>query len=159
MNITPARQARENSISIEVKKDGLQQRQGGDWVLRLTVQAIDMHQTIVNAPMGQRFACALVEINDDETPVDHKAMERDKWRALGAARQAGMRCKDPVFMAYLVEEFGKQIDNEDDCAQIVRSMCSVESRSDLDKVGFSQARIKWHDIDFGFQAWKAKENG
>ena len=47
-----AERARENAISFEVKKDGLQQRQSGDWVLRVTVAAIDMHQVIVNAPMG-----------------------------------------------------------------------------------------------------------
>jgi hypothetical protein len=79
---TPARQARENAISFEVKKDGLQQRQSGDWVLRLTVQAVDMDQRITTAPMGTRFVCALVEVGDDEMPVDHKAMDRDKWRAL-----------------------------------------------------------------------------
>jgi len=155
---TPASRARENAISFECKKDGLQQRQSGDWVLRLTVQAIDMHQTIVSASMGARFACVLVEINDDEMPVDHQAMHRDKWVALGPARQAGIRCKDPVFHAYLLEERGFNIDNEEDCAAAVRAFCGVESRSELDKLHMSGARLKWHDLDNGYQAWKAKEN-
>jgi hypothetical protein len=156
---TPASQARENAISFEVKKDGLQQRQSGDWVLRLTVQAVDMHQTIVSASMGTRFACVLVEINDDETPVDHQAMERDKWRALGPARQAGIRCKEPVFWAFLSEHMiYSGCNSEEGAAIAVRDYCGVASRSLLDKPGQSQARIKWHDLDFAFQAWKVAEH-
>ncbi|UGX98754.1 hypothetical protein G6321_00028020 [Bradyrhizobium barranii subsp. barranii] len=68
--------ARRNTISLEVKKDGLTQRQSGDWQLRLTIAAIDMDSRITQAPMGTRFACVLVEVNDDETPVDHASMEQ-----------------------------------------------------------------------------------
>jgi hypothetical protein len=153
-----AERARENAISFEVKKDGLQQRQSGDWVLRVTVAAIDMHQVIVNAPMGTRFMCVLVEVNDDETPVEHKLMERDKWRDLGATRQAGIRCNDPVFWAYLREQWGLKVDDEADAAGAVRGACGVTSRSDLGKVGQGEARLRWLNLDNQFQAWKAKEH-
>jgi hypothetical protein len=154
------RRARENAISFEVKKDGLQQRQSGDWVLRLTLQAADMDQRITNAAMGTRFVCVLVEVNDDETPVDHRAMERDKWRDLGAAKQAGIRCKDPVFWAYLREGMHHyvEVNDEQSAADAVREVCGVESRSDLGKPHQTQARLRWHDLDNGFQAWKAREN-
>jgi hypothetical protein len=158
---TPARQARENAISFEVKKDGLQQRQSGDWVLRLTVQAVEMDQRITTAPMGTRFVCALVEVGDDEMPVDHKAMDRDKWRALGPAKQSGIRCKDPVFWAYLRENavgYGERATDEDSAARIVRDACNVLTRSDLGKPGFSDQRVLWFELDMKFQAWKAREN-
>jgi len=160
---TLADQAKENSIRLECKKDGLQQRQGGDWVLRLTVQAIDMHQVIVNAAMGTRFFCTLTELNDDETPVDHNAIDRDKWRDLGPTKQAGIRCGDPVFWAWLEEEgfpLGNHIvcNCHDDAAEFVRAYCSVASRADLAKPGFSEHRILWYEIDNAFQAWRAKEN-
>jgi hypothetical protein len=161
---SPAQQATANAISFEVKKDGLQQRQSGDWVLRLTVQAIDMDQHILTAPMGTRFACVLVEVNDDETPVDHRAEDRDKWRALGAAKQAGIRCKDPVFWAFLREQglHGQLYENVFDefgAACMVRDACGVLSRSDLAKPGFTDAKILWFDLDTKFQAWKAREHG
>src|SRR5215467_10256322 len=73
---TPAQAATENAISLEVKKDGLSQRQSGDWSLRFTVASADMDRRLTEAQMGARFACVLVELNDDETPVDHKAEER-----------------------------------------------------------------------------------
>jgi hypothetical protein len=96
--------ARVNAIAMEAKKDGLSQRQGGDWALRFTVSAIDMDVRITKAPMGTRYQMVLVEITDDETPKDFKAQDRDKWRELGATKQAGIRCKDPIFWAYLHEE-------------------------------------------------------
>jgi hypothetical protein len=158
----PARRARENAISFEVKKDGLQQRQSGDWVLRLTVQAVDMDQRITTAGMGTRFMCVLVEVNDDETPRDHNAEDRDKWRALGPARQSGIRCKDPVFWAFLREQGMHNVlwdvIDETSAADAVRTICNVLSRSDLDKAGFADARILWFDVDQKFQAWKLHEN-
>jgi len=151
----------ENAISFEVKKDGLQQRQNGDWVLRFTAQNIDMHKIVTNAPMGTRFLMTLVELNDDQTAVDHKAMDRDKWRDLGPTKQAGMRCADPVFWAWLEEEgpHGQRYEcnSNDDAAEIVRLLCNVASRADLAKPGFSAHRIKWYEIDQQFQAWKLKE--
>jgi hypothetical protein len=155
-----AETATRNAISLEIKKDGLQQRQSGDWQLRVTVSAIDMDQRLATAPMGTRYACVLVEVDDDESPVDHHAMERDKWRDLGPTRQAGMRCKEPMFWAFLEEElhFGR-VTNEQRAAEAVRNHCGIASRSELGLPGNSHARELWHAMDFGFQAWKARENG
>ena len=158
-----AQQARANAIPLEIKKDGLTQRQSGDWVLRVVIAAADMHQSIITAAMGTRFQIALVEINDDETPVDHKAIDRDKWRALGPAKQAGIRCGDPVFWAFLREHGHRglkyrHITDEAKCAAVVRNICNVLTRSDLAKPGFSDQRILWFELDTKFQGWKAAEN-
>lgn len=155
---SPANRARENAIAFELKKDGLTQRQSGDWQLRVVVQGIEMDQRIVAAAMGTRFQCVLVEINDDEQPVDHVAQARDKWRSLRLAQQAGIRCGDAVFWAWLEEEKNYVANNSEEAAIAVRELCGVVSRADFDKPGFSEARIKWHDLDYAFQAWRAKEN-
>jgi hypothetical protein len=148
-----------NAVSFEVKKDGLTQRQSGDWQLRLTIAAIDMDQRITGAAMGTRFACVLVEINDDETPRDHNAEQRDKWRDLGPTKQAGIRCADPVFWAFLTEElhFGI-VNSEERAASLVRDMLAVQSRSDLGKPGYTEARQRWYDLDYKFQSWKVREH-
>lgn len=157
--VDQAKAARENAISLEVKKDGLQQRQSGDWMLRVVFSATDYSDALGRAPMGTRYQCVLVEINDDESPADHKAMERDKWRDLGPTKQAGMRCKEPIFWAFLsVECGGPKITNEEAAAHLVRDICGVNSRSDLAKPGFQAARILWHALDQNYQAWKALEN-
>jgi hypothetical protein len=128
-------------------------------MLRFTVAHTDMHSRIVNAAMGARFACVLVEINDDETPVEHVLMERDKWRALGAAKQAGIRGKDPIFWAWLREKKQqRQVIDETTAAQAIRDLCDVLTRSDLGKPGFSDQRIRWFGLDTEYQAWRALEN-
>ena len=155
--------ARENAISLEAKKDGLQQKQSGDWMLRFTVSAADMAQKeaqrFISAAMGARYVLVLVEVGDNEEAIDHLGIERGKWRDLGATRQAGMRCKEPLFWAFLRETRGYSATyDEPAAAEAVRAICDLESRADLDKPGNSEARIKWHKLDDAFQAWKYNEN-
>jgi hypothetical protein len=154
-----ATKAIENAIAVEAKKDGLNQRQDGSWSLRLTISSADMNGRLTGAAMGTRYQAVLVEISDDETPVDHQAMSRDKWRDLGPVRQAGIRCRDPVFWAYLTEELHfPPINDSEFAATIVREQCHIGSREDLGKIGNHEARRIWHNMDFGFQAWRNREN-
>jgi hypothetical protein len=152
-------QALKNALAFEAKKDGLAQRQSGDWVLRIVNQAADMDQRIINAPMGARFQCVMVEIGDDEQAVDHVAIDRGRWRDLGATKQSVLRCKNAVFWAFLSEErgLGDEV-NEIGAANYVRDHCGIQSRSDLDKPGHGEARRKWYELDNVFQAWRYKEN-
>jgi hypothetical protein len=151
--------ARANAIAMEAKKDGLSQRQDGQWSIRFTIASADMDARVTSAPMGCRYQMVLVEVNDDETPVEHLTFDRDKWRALGPRRQAVLRCKDPVFWAYMHEELHfPLVENEAFAACLVREQCRVGSRSDLEKPGNSEARVIWHKLDFGFQAWRNREH-
>jgi hypothetical protein len=74
------------------------------------------------------------------------------------AKQAGIRCKDPVFWAWLMEEKGYPVATEQHAAEAVRDMCGVASRSDFGKPGHSTNRALWYEADNQFQAWKAREN-
>ncbi|WP_334358394.1 hypothetical protein [Bradyrhizobium sp. AZCC 2176] len=123
------------------------------------IAGADMDDRVSKAPMGTRYQCVIVEINDDETPRDHKAEERDKWRALGATKQAGIRCKEPTFWAFLVEEMNCCAWSEAEAAEAVRDICRVASRADLDKPGHSLERVRWFDLDNQYQAWRIRENG
>ena len=152
---TEADQARANAIALEVKKDGLRQRQSGDWVLSLVIAAVHMDARITGAAMGTRYQCALVEVDDDETPVDDP--EKQKWRDLGPVKQAALRCRDPVFWAFLEEEKHFQVHSQEEAADSVRKWCGVGSRADL--AVEADARIAWYGLDNHFQAWKAAQNG
>lgn len=145
MNI--AEFARQSAIPLEVKKDGLQQRQNGDWVLRLVVQAADMDPRITNAAMGSRFQAALVEIDDDETPKK-KPMD---WRDVQPAAQAGIRCADENFRKYLLSEHGWDVTDADGAAEAIRKMCNIKSRSELSTN--HKARAFWHTIDSSYREW------
>lgn len=144
MNI--AEFARQSAIPLEVKKDGLQQRQNGDWVLRLVVQAADMDPRITNAAMGTRFQAALVEVGDDELPK-----QRTDWREVQPAAQAGIRCADESFRKYLRTEHGKNVTTPDEAAEAIRAMCNIKSRSELSSN--HKARALWHSIDSSYREW------
>ena len=138
--------ARQSAIPLEVKKDGLQQRQNGDWVLRLVVQAADMDPRITNAAMGTRFQAALVEVGDDELPK-----QRTDWREVQPAAQAGIRCADEQFRKYLRSEHGESASNPDEAAEAIRKMCNIVSRSELSTN--HKARALWHSIDSSYREW------
>jgi hypothetical protein len=151
--MNPADLARQNAIPLEVKKDGLQQRQNGDWVLRFVVQAADMDQRLTSAAMGTRFQVALVEIGDDELPKQKGKMD---WRELQPAAQAGIRSDDAVFWAFLHEEHcypeSPVIQNKEDAAHVIRTICNIQSRSELGTN--HKARVLWKQLDDQFQAWQ-----
>jgi len=169
--MTPADLARKNSISLEAKKDALSQRQSGDWKVSFTVQGIDMDTRLTQAPMGTRYAVVLVEIGDDELPVQKEtaakprqtsspnptggAKQKMDWRDMQPAAQAGIRCADPMFRAFLreVKHYGHC--DEDEAATAVRDICGISSRAQLGTV--HAARVIWHQLDSEYQAWLAKE--
>lgn len=144
--MSAAERAIANAIPLEVKKDGLQQRQNGDWVLRLVVQAADMDPRLTNAAMGTRYQAALVEVGDDEQPKG-----RTDWRELQPAAQAGIRCADKRFQDYLAVEYGFDGETAEQAAETVRSICGVKSRSELSSN--HKARVIWHQLDAAYLQW------
>jgi len=170
--MTPADLARKNSISLEAKKDALAQRQNGDWKVSFTVQGIDMDPRLTQAPMGTRYAVVLVEIGDDELPAQKEAAAKPRqespprsrpdgakrmdWRDMQPAAQAGIRCEDPVFKAFMDEVHNLAEWNGFTTAEAVRAFCGVKSRSELSTN--HKARVLWHQLDSEFAAWKALEH-
>lgn len=176
-NMTPAEHARNAAISFECKKDALQQRQSGDWKISFTVQGVDMDERITRAAMGTRFVAVLVEIGDDELPQAAKETstnsipapatprhdpksagakpEKRDWRDVQPAAQAGIRCSEPMFLAFLTERKGYRTANSDEAAEAVRSFCGVHSRVELGTR--HAARMLWKQLDDEFQAWKVLE--
>lgn len=149
--MNPSDLARQNAIPLELKKDGLFQRQSGDWVLRFVVQATDMNERIMKAAMGTRFQAALVEIGDDEEPAkEQPAPEphsgRVSWEKLQPASQCAIRLNDPVFLAFLKERY--DMIGEKDLKQWLEISSKTELSSNHKK------RVLWHQLDSQFQAWK-----
>jgi predicted nicotinamide N-methyase len=85
------------------------------------------------------------------------AAERKPWSELSPVTQAALRCKEPVFWAFLRENgyTTKNIEDEERAAVVVRNVCEITSRSELAEPSIAQAI--WHDMDNSFQAWKARE--
>jgi hypothetical protein len=179
--MTIAQYARDSAVHMEAKKDGLQQRQSGDWVLRLTVQATDMPMEVMQAPMGQRYVVALVAIGDNEepasavvaaasaakpdatgrpAPVEESRVFKRNWVDLPPQQQAGIVSNDPVFWEFLSTEKrarinGCHIRSADDAAIYIRNYCGVKSRTEL--ASNDEARSEWRDLMHTYRAWQLAE--
>jgi len=83
------------------------------------------------------------------------AKQKMDWRDMQPAAQAGIRCADPMFRAFLreVKHYGHC--DEDEAATAVRDICGISSRAQLGTV--HAARVIWHQLDSEYQAWLAKE--
>jgi hypothetical protein len=93
------------------------------------------------------------EIPHDSRPDGAK--RKMDWRDMQPAAQAGLRCAEPLFRAFLreVKRYGHC--DEEEAAIAVRDMCGVKSRADLGTV--HAARVIWHQLDSEYLAWRAKE--
>ena len=88
----------------------------------------------------------------DTLPAGTK-LKKD-WRDLPPQQQAGIRCNEPSFTAFLKEERPDDWYEAQDPAECVRMICSVQSRSQLSE---GAHRVLWKQLDDQFQAWLAKE--
>lgn len=77
------------------------------------------------------------------------------WQNLQPAQQAGIRCAEPTFIAFLKENHSDDWHESQEAAACVRLICAVHSRVEL---GTNQkARMIWHQLDSAYQAWKLLE--
>lgn len=77
---------------------------------------------------------------------------RRPFASLPFPQQAALLCADPVFRAFLNEEFNYRCDDEDSAAEALREKCKVASRKDLTTDTFGQ-RV-FIELREQFAAWK-----
>ena len=110
---------------------------------------------------GQRMACVLVEITDDEQPapatdatIVEAAKEAVKAKGGELAKLAGILCADEEFQLWFVERYGNKSPtaevSEATVTERLRYHCGVKSRAELDHN--LDAAAKFHQIR---KAWVA----
>ena len=85
------------SNPLEVKKHAYRQTQDGI-VLSLVLHPNDVPSALAIAPLGTRYAMALVEITD-EKPLDQS---EEKTEGEKAVQQAGILCREVRFVTWLM---------------------------------------------------------
>jgi hypothetical protein len=90
---------------------------------------------------GQRLALAVVAVGDDEKPIVQELVPSREVLGMGVlAKTAAMMCANPDFQRWLVRTFptiAEEVASEGQSttelsAEIVRSVCCVGSRAELD---------------------------
>lgn len=111
---------------------------------------------------GQRFACVLVEINEQEQPVPPpepvKAPEPEAPKGGALARLAGMWCADLEFWEFLEYRHGRYMNGASvgsaaDAKFIVCKVCRIQSRAELDHDDMAAALFHG-EIREPFMRWK-----
>lgn len=82
--------------------------------------------------------------------TDKPGAKRD-WRELQPQQQAGIRCGEARFFAFLKECRADDWHETQEVSECVRLICGVSSRSELQTN--SKARVIWHQLDLQYQAW------
>lgn len=102
---------------------------------------------------GHRFMAALVEVGDDELPVQQPKQDDQEPKGGALAKLAGMFCQQPEFWRFVTEHFGARISNAEQAAGAVREICKVTSRAELD--GNDEAADVFHSqIRLPYVRWK-----
>lgn len=77
--------------------------------------------------------------------------ESKNWRELKPSAQAGIRCAEPIFWAFVREVYKGPCSDPDMAAFFVRTHCKVNSRAHFNSN--PAARAVWQSLDTQFQAW------
>lgn len=98
----------------------------------------------------------------EEIPVAIARIDPSKLRSASAAdlptgprsanaRRAGILCNEGGFQAFLSERIGHEISGSEAAATVVRKICGVVSRRDLDTN--ANAATKWRDLKADYEVW------
>jgi hypothetical protein len=109
-------------LQFEARKIALKQDRTG-FVLSLSLHPDEIPEELIRDFVGARYACALVRIQDDETPTQYN----------NRVQKAGMICKDPDFQTFLI------VSNEMEAASELCKRCGIESRTELHGNKIAQA--------------------
>lgn len=161
----------DNALHFEGVKAAYRQTKDGV-VVSFVVHPNEVPDGLATAPLGSRYIVALVQVGDDEKPIQQPAKEskptaatapaspqpagaKRDWREVQPAAQSGIRCAEPTFRAFLRETRGLDVFDKLQAEIAIRDICGVESR-----VEFStnpSKRALWKQIDDAYQAWSARE--
>lgn len=119
-------------MQFEARKVALKQDRTG-FVLTMSVHPDEFPSELLRDFVGARYACVMVRINDDETPVVYK----------NRVQQAGMLCKNPSFQKFMDTK------GEDATAKALCDRLGVDSRTELN--GNSLAQSLFDDLMAEFE--------
>jgi hypothetical protein len=127
------------ALQFEARKIALKQDRTG-FILTLALHPDEAPEEILRDFVGARYACALVRIQDDESPTQYS----------NRVAKAGMLCRDPDFQEFLL------CDNETDAAHLLCKRCGIESRTELH--GNVDAKAKFDELLHEFEALRKNDD-
>ena len=128
---------------FEAKKYAYRQSRDG-MVLSFLLHPSDVPKELATAKIGQRYMIACAQIGEDERPIV-KAAVTEGERAMA---RANLICREQTFQEWVRlnnEREGWVADNPDDATlatNVIRSVCGIESRRELQDNEEAQQKLK-----------------
>jgi hypothetical protein len=113
------------ALQFEARKVALKQDRTG-FILTLSVHPDEIPEELMRDFVGARYACALVRIQDDESPTPYN----------NRVQQAAILCKRETFWDFLGSP-----ENEDEAAEALCKYLGITSRSELNGNKVAQERF------------------
>jgi len=123
------------ALQFEARKVALKQDRTG-FVLTLAIHPDEIPEELMRDFVGARYGCALVRIQDDESPTPYN----------NRVQKAGMLCRDESFQEFLGTEA------EDDAAHELCKRCGIHSRTELH--GNESAKQIFDDLIKAYDDWR-----
>lgn len=115
------------ALQFEARKVALKQDRNG-YILTLLLHPDEIPEELLRDFVGARYACALVRIQDDESPTPYE----------NRVQKAAILCKTIEFMDFIGAL------SEDMAARKLCQACGITSRSELN--GNVEAQKKFDDL-------------
>lgn len=105
-----------------------------------------------NPSTGVPVALARIDPNAKAAPETKTDKAKRKWDELSIAQRAGIVCEEGGFRTFLKEEYGDEWEiSNGDAASVVRHLCMVKSRSELDHEPLAGKRF--NELDSEYRTW------
>lgn len=127
------------ALQFEARKVALKQDRTG-FILTLALHPDEVPEEILRDFVGARYACAVVRIQDDESPTHYD----------NRVKKAGMLCREEDFQYYLGTT------SEDEAATKLCKHCGIESRTEL--YGNANAQAKFDKLVASYEKTKVNDD-
>lgn len=144
---------------FEARISGKRESKAGIFIT-LEIQPDDYGPEIANLRVGASLVIGWAEVvNTKVEPIEvappslpeKPFKDRRKFETLNPAQQAGIRCGDVNFSTFLMDIFPAIAAKHNDAADVVREICGVTSRSELNSN--KDAAFVWNETEAKYQAW------
>lgn len=121
-------------MQFEARKVALKQDKTG-YILTLSLHPDEIPEELMRDFVGARYGCALVRIQDDETPRTYT----------NRVQKAGILCRDESFQRFA------GVSSEEDAASAICLRCSIASRAELN--GNREAQDEFDSMLHEYEEW------
>jgi hypothetical protein len=147
---------------FEARISGKRESKAGIFIT-LEIQPDDYGPEIANLRVGASLVIGWAEVvntkvepivavtNPDNWLPEKPLKPRQKFDELKPSAQAGIRCSDADYSVFLMDTFPEIAAKHHDAADVVRELCGVTSRSELNSN--KDAAFVWNETEAKYQAW------